>query len=114
MKRFSPIASIILGIIFVDLFTFILPAMSLLESLIIIIPIAISGGFIATFYSKTNKAIYGLYVGIIYSLWYIPIIIYTKDLIYLLFLVLFMIIGFIGGYIGMIGRKRLDNENNDY
>ena len=112
MKTYSPVISIILGFIFINLISFSLPAYtSLLDSLILIVPMTILGGFIATVLSNDNKAIYGSYLGIVFSPFYMFSAIIHNDTTYYLVVIEFLIVGYIGGYIGMILRLRLDNEN---
>jgi hypothetical protein len=111
--RFHPVISIIISIIIVGLLTFSLPGTSLLISLILIVPLAILGGFIATFLSKNNKTIYGSFFGMVWSLPYVLYGTITNQNTYFLFVILFLIFGYIGGYISSILRVRLDNKKNN-
>lgn len=115
MKRYHPIISIILGIIITVILINFLPN-NIPLSYILAIPIFILGGFTATYLSRINKTIIGLYEGIIYSIGYLPTILIYKNFLtpYLaLYLVLIPILGLIGGFIGKVLRSRLDNENNE-
>lgn len=110
--RFHPVISIIISIIIVSLFTLNLQGTSLINSLILIVPFAILGGFIATFLSKNNKAIYGSFFGMVWSLPYVLYGTMTNQNTYFLFVIFFLIFGYIGGYIASILRARLDHKEN--
>jgi hypothetical protein len=91
-----------------------LPINSFLFNILSVL-IFIIGGFTATYISRTNKAIFGLYMGLIYSIGsLIPFFIEKVTLTFYsaFILVSFIILGFIGGYIGKLLRLRLKNENN--
>lgn len=111
MNRYDPIISIILGIILTAILTNLLPEISL--SIILIIFIFILGGFTATYLSRTNKAIYGLYEGLIYSAGFLPIILIYKTITFyiVLYMIFTPILGFVGGFIGKKLRLRLDIED---
>lgn len=113
MKRYHPVSAIILGIFLVGFLSFILPDIPPVSN-ILVIPILIVGGFTATYLSKPNKAIYGLYEGFIYDLGYLPIILLYKiiPLVMIIIMISSPILGFLGGYIGKSLRLHLDNENN--
>nr|WP_319372853.1 hypothetical protein [uncultured Methanobacterium sp.] len=108
--RFHPVISIIISIIIVSLFTWNLPGTSLINSLILIVPFAILGGFIATFLSKNNKTVYGSFFGMVWSLPYVLYGTVTRQNTYFLFVISFLIFGYVGGYIASLLRVRLDNK----
>ena len=113
MKRYHPVSAIILGIFLVGFLAFLLPDIPV--SNILVIPILILGGFTATYLSRPNKAIFGLYMGLLYAIGsLIPFLIGKVTLTFYLAFILFsfLILGFIGGYIGKLLRLRLENENN--
>lgn len=112
MKRIHPIIAIIISIIITSILINLLPN-NILLSYILAIPILIFGGFIATYLSKTNKAILGLYAGLVYDTGYLPTILIYKNFLTLylaLFIVLIPILGLVGGFIGKKLRSRLDRN----
>lgn len=108
LKRYHPVSAIILGIFLVGFLTFILPNIPPLSD-ILVFPILILGGFIATYLSKINKAIYGLYKGLTFSIvGYLPIILISKTipLTMIIIMISSVILGLLGGYIGKSLRLR--------
>ncbi|MDY9923571.1 YrzE family protein [Methanobacterium sp.] len=76
----------------------------------------ILGGFIATYISRTNKPMIGLYNGLLYSLGYLIGVIYilkTELTFYsvLILVLVFPISGLVGGYFAKVLRSRLDKKN---
>lgn len=110
MKKYHPVIAIIIGILVSGFIGYFLIALSD----IIAIFIFILGGFIATYLSTTNKAIFGLYEGLVFSLQsLIPsIFIFKTELtLYLVIIWGFIpILGLFGGYIAKILRSRLNDE----
>jgi uncharacterized membrane protein YoaK (UPF0700 family) len=117
MKRYHPVIAIILGnfvVVVLAQILSILPIPSFLLNILAIIFLII-GGFTATYISRKNKAIFGLYMGLIYAIGsLIPFFIEKVTLTFYpaIILVSFLILGFIGGYIGKLVRLRLENENS--
>jgi hypothetical protein len=114
MKRYHPVSAIILGIFLVGFLSFILPDIPTISN-ILVIPILIMGGFTATYLSKINKSIYGLYEGLTYVIiGYLPIILLYKTvpLAMIIIMISSPILGFLGGYIAKSLRLHLDNEND--
>jgi flagellar biosynthesis protein FliQ len=116
MKRYHPVIAIILGnfVIVVLVQILYLPIPSFLLNILALF-IIIIGGFTATYISRTNNAIVGLYTGLVYAIGsLIPFFIEKITLTFYpaIILVSFLILGFIGGYIGKLLRLRLENENN--
>ena len=113
MKRYHPVSAIILGIFLVGFLSFILPDIPPISD-ILVIPILILGGFTATYLSKINKAIYGLYEGLLYTIGYLPVILLYKTipLTMIIIMISSVILGFLGGYIARSLRLHLDNKNN--
>jgi hypothetical protein len=114
MKRYHPVSAIILGIFLVGFLSFILPDIPPISN-ILVIPILIFGGFTATYLSRTNKAVYGLYEGLTFVIvGYLPIILLYKtvSLAMIIIIISSPILGFLGGYIGKLLRLRLENENS--
>lgn len=113
MKRYHPVSAIILGIFLVGFLLFILPDIPPISS-ILVIPILIVGGFTATYLSKTKKAIYGLYEGLLWSTGYLPVICIYKmiPLSMIIIIISSPILGFLGGYIAKSLRLHIDNKNN--
>lgn len=114
MKKYSTIKAVIIGIILLAILAFILPDNPLSDYLTAII--VIFGGFIATYLSIDNKARIGLYVGLIWDIGYLPLILIYKNFLtpnLVLYMVLFLILSFIGGVIAKQLRLRLDNANDE-
>jgi len=112
MKRQHPIISIILGILIIALLIYFLPN-NIPLSYILAVPVL--GGFIATYLSRTNKAIFGLYTGLIYDIGYLPTILIYKNFLttyFALYMVLIPIFGLVGGFIAKKLRIRLDNQSS--
>lgn len=112
MKRYHPIIAIIIGNIVAAILIYFLPLNS--SSAIITLGILILDGFLANYFSRTNKAIIGLYAGLLYSISILPSIIIFKQTITLnlaLYLILPVIMGLVGGFISMMLRNRLDDRN---
>lgn len=77
--------------------------------------IIISGGFIATYLSRSNKPIIGLYYGLLWNTGYLIIALISKNKLNfysVLILVLIPILGFIGGYVGRILKLHFRGEKN--
>lgn len=113
MKRYHPVIAIIFANIVISILANLLPDIPLSDILMIFL--LVFGGFIATYISRTNKAIIGLYEGILYSISILIMIFISKSeltLIIALFLVLTPILGLIGGFIAKTLRPHLENENN--
>ena len=114
MKRQHPIISIILGILIIALLIYFLPN-NIPLSYILAVPVLILGGFIATYLSRTNEAILGLYTGLIYDIGYLPTILIYKNFLttyFALYMVLIPIFGLVGGFIAKKLRIRLDNQSS--
>ncbi len=112
MKRYHPVIAVIVGIIITAILINFLPN-NIPLSYILAIPIFILGGFIANYLSRTNKAIIGLYGGLLYSIGYLPTILIYKNFLTLylaLFIVLIPILGLAGGFIAKKVRLRLDSN----
>ena len=111
MKRYHPLIAIIIGIIVSYIIGYFLISLSD----IIVIFIFILGGFIATYLSTTNKAIFGLYEGLVFSLQsLIPsiFIVRTEITLYLILIWIFIpILGFVGGFIAKILRSHSSIKN---
>jgi hypothetical protein len=112
-KRFNAMGSVLIGYFVSGVLAYFLrflPDISLLPEILAIF-IIILGGLIATYISRTNKAIIGLYYGLLYSISALPLILIFKVSLslYLAFmLILIPILGFIGGYFGKELRARSD------
>ncbi len=106
MKIYHPVIAILLGCLVSNLIGYFLISFSD----IIAIFIFILGGFIATYISTTNKAIFGLYEGLIFSLQSIipNIFIFKTELTLYLFIiwVSIPILGLLGGYIAKTLRSK--------
>ena len=117
MKKFHPVISVILGntiTSFLAGFVIILP-ISLL-SYILVIFIFVFGGFSATYLSRTNKATIGLYNSLLYSILSLigAIFIFKTGLTLndlLFWVIIFPILGFIGGFIAKTLRSCRGNED---
>jgi hypothetical protein len=111
MKKIHPVIAIIIGYFIAGTLAYFLPDIPLSDILSIFI--LILGGFIATYLSRTNKAILGLYEGLVYTISILSIILpFNIELTaYLVaYLALPPILGLIGGYIAKKSRLRLENN----
>lgn len=73
--------------------------------------IIILGGFIATYISRSNKSIIGLYYGLLEVIGILIIVLISKNGLSFysaLFLISIPILGFIGGYIGRILKLHMN------
>lgn len=112
MKRYHPVIAIILGYLIAGTLAYFLPDIPLSDILSIFI--LILGGFIATYLSRTNKAILGLYEGMVYTIIILSIILpfNTELTAYLVvYLALPPILGLIGGFLAKKLRSRLETNN---
>ena len=114
-RKHNPLIAIIIGYFIAGILIFFVPSNPispnnyLLDILAILI--LILGGFTATYISRTNKAIYGFYEGLLFSISILPsIFIFKTELtFYLLLNLTFPIIfGLVGGFIGKILRSHMD------
>ena len=115
MKRYHPISAIIIGFFLVGFLLFILPA-NIPGSDILVFLIYIVGGFTATYVSKTNKAIIGLYEGLTSSIvGYLPLILIFKSVtsIVIILMIINPILGLLGGFIAKYLRSRSDNKKDE-
>ena len=110
MKKYSTIKSVIIALIITTLLIFILPNIPLSDYLTAII--FVLGGFIATYLSIANEAKIGLYIGLVWDIGYLPVILIYKNFLtpYLvIYMLLFLILSFIGGFISKQLRLRLED-----
>jgi len=109
-KRYNTVGSIIIAYFVAGILM--IPLSFLPDTSISNIPaifIIILGGVIATYISKTNKAINGLYYGLLDSatrLIMILIFNYETSIYYELLLILIPFLGLFGGYVGRLLRLR--------
>lgn len=108
MRKYHPIIAILIGNIFIALFSNLLPNISLSEILAVLI--LVLGGFIATYLSKTNKAIIGLYNGIVYSLGCIIMIFISNSAFTINTLLIIVLVIPLSGLIGGFIAKKLRNH----
>ncbi|WJI09977.1 hypothetical protein FGU46_07690 [Methanobacterium sp. CWC-01] len=109
MKRIHPIIAILLGYFIAGTLAYFLPDIPLSDILSILV--LILGGFIATYISRTNKAILGLYEGLVYTIIILSIIFLfnTELTAYLVvYLALPPILGLLGGFLAKKLRLRLE------
>lgn len=117
MKKFHPVVAVILANIVTSILLYYLPNVVSLDITIIIqIFIIMVGGFIATYLSKTNKAIFGLYNGLLYWLGWFLTTISSSAVNLSMFMAIFLlstIPAFIGGYFARLLRSRFENKNEE-
>ena len=99
MRRYNPIIAIVFGNLISDFLVFFLPDIPLSDILGVFI--IILGGFVANYLSKTNKAIMGFYMGILFSVTCLPLILLSNPITFntIIYLILIPILGLVGGYI---------------
>ena len=109
--KFHPVISIILGIIVtITLFGILLPAFKAgtLDSVVVFLIICVFSGFVATYFAKEKKMRYGIYEGIIITIFLICSVLATqRPSIILIGLIFMWIFPAIGGFLG-----KMTDENN--
>lgn len=112
MKKYHPILAIIIGAFLIALMISFLPDLRI--SYVFIAIALILGGFVATYLSRTNKAIIGLYTGLLFSVGgYLPVMLIFRFVSYVMIIMMIIspILGFLGGFIAKYLRTPSDKKN---